>query len=171
MVDFISDNWLIVVIALVIGIAIAFWIWGGGKKPSVTDQTDHHDNIGFDRAIEDSAEEVGDFASTPGHKQDGTQAKYESSSPAGRPNIVAAVGEPDDLRKIKGIGPKLNALLTELGVSRYDQIAGWGEREIAEVDPYLGAFKGRIVRDNWVDQAGYLAKNDIAGFEAKYGKL
>ncbi len=88
-----------------------------------------------------------------------------------KPAIPAAVGEPDNLRLIKGVGPKLNALLNELGITRYDQIAAWKEAEIAEVDKYLDNFSGRIQRDAWIDQAKFLAKDDIAGFEKKYGKL
>ncbi|HWJ69677.1 MAG TPA: hypothetical protein VNS79_06505 [Sphingobium sp.] len=85
--------------------------------------------------------------------------------------VPAAAGEPDDLRRIKGLGPKLNGLLAGLGITRYDQIAGWGDREIALVDAQLGNFKGRIVRDNWVEQAKFLASGDADGFEAKFGKL
>jgi predicted flap endonuclease-1-like 5' DNA nuclease len=85
--------------------------------------------------------------------------------------IPAAVGKPDDLLQIKGVGPKLNALLISLGVTRFDQIAKWGTSEIAKVDAHLGTFKGRIDRDEWVEQSGLLARGDIAGFESKYGKL
>lgn len=85
--------------------------------------------------------------------------------------IPAAVGEPDNLRLIKGLGPKLNSLLVELGITRYDQIAAWGDAEIAKVDAHLGTFKGRIVRDNWIEQARLLANGDTAGFEEKFGKL
>ena len=85
--------------------------------------------------------------------------------------IPGAVGEPDNLLQVKGIGPKLNTLLTSLGVRRFDQIAAWGSGEIAKVDGHLGAFKGRIVRDSWVEQATLLARGDVAGFEAKFGKL
>lgn len=85
--------------------------------------------------------------------------------------IPAAAGAPDDLRVIKGLGPKLNSLLNDLGITRYDQIAAWGEPEIAKVDGHLGTFKGRIVRDSWIEQAKLLAKGDEAGFEAKFGKL
>lgn len=98
-------------------------------------------------------------------------AQAQEAAASGKPRIAAAVGEPDDLRKIKGIGPKLNTLLGELGVARYDQIATWTAADVAEVDPYLGTFKGRITRDNWIEQAGFLAKGDIAGFEARFGKL
>ena len=62
-------------------------------------------------------------------------------------------------------------LLTELGITRYAEIAGWSDNDIAAIDARLGNFKGRPVRDQWVDQAKYLAAGDIAGFEAKYGKL
>jgi predicted flap endonuclease-1-like 5' DNA nuclease len=85
--------------------------------------------------------------------------------------IPAAVGDPDDLLQIKGIGPKLNTLLISLGVTRFDQIAAWGAAEIDKVDDHLGNFKNRITRDSWVEQAGLLAKGMIAEFEAKFGKL
>lgn len=98
-------------------------------------------------------------------------AQAAEAQASGKPRIAAAVGEPDDLRKIKGIGPKLNTLLGELGVARYDQIAAWTAADVAEIDPYLGTFKGRIERDGWIEQAGFLARGDIAGFEAKFGKL
>lgn len=85
--------------------------------------------------------------------------------------IPAAVGSPDDLLQIKGVGPKLNDLLIGLGVRRFDQIANWGAAETAKVDEHLGAFKGRIDRDMWIEQAGLLARGAIAEFEAKFGKL
>lgn len=85
--------------------------------------------------------------------------------------VPAAVGAPDDLRLIKGLGPKLNAVLTDLGVTRFDQIAAWNDDEVAKVDAHLGTFKGRIARDNWIEQAKLLASDDTAGFEAKFGKL
>lgn len=98
-------------------------------------------------------------------------AQAAEAQASGKPRIAAAVGDPDDLRKIKGIGPKLNTLLGELGIARYDQIAAWTAADVAEIDPYLGTFKGRIERDGWIEQAGFLARGDIAGFEAKFGKL
>jgi predicted flap endonuclease-1-like 5' DNA nuclease len=75
------------------------------------------------------------------------------------------------LLQIKGIGPKLNDLCHRLGVTRFDQIAKWGAGDIAEVDQHLGTFRGRIVRDGWIEQAGLLASGNTAAFEAKFGKL
>ncbi|MEV8465294.1 NADH-quinone oxidoreductase subunit NuoE [Fluviibacterium sp. DFM31] len=65
----------------------------------------------------------------------------------------------DDLKKIKGIGPKLEEALNEIGVYHFDQIAGWTEAEVAWVDENLIAFKGRVSRDDWVAQAKELIKD------------
>lgn len=111
-------------------------------------------------------------ASPPAPATADTPAVEPVTVPAPTPPAVAAsVDGGDDLLKLKGVGPKLGALLTELGVTRYAQIAGWSEDDIAAIDAKLGNFKGRPVRDQWIDQARYLAAGDIAGFEAKYGKL
>ena len=79
-----------------------------------------------------------------------------------------ALGEPreggaDDLKKIKGIGPKLEKLLNEMGFFHYDQIAGWTEDEVLWVDHNLKGFKGRVSRDEWVPQAKQLATGDHTG--------
>ena len=84
---------------------------------------------------------------------------------------VTAGEASDNLIQLKGVGPKLVTLLNELGVTRFGQIAAWTDADLAAVDARLGNFKGRPVRDHWVDQAKYLAAGDLAGFEAKYGKL
>jgi predicted flap endonuclease-1-like 5' DNA nuclease len=77
----------------------------------------------------------------------------------------------DDLCVIKGVGPKFADALRGLGFNRYEQIAGLSPTEIERLDPQLGAFSGRIARDRIVEQAAYLARNDIDGFEQRFGKL
>ena len=66
-------------------------------------------------------------------------------------------GKPDDLQQISGIGPKLEEKLNAMGVWHYRQIAAWGPEEVSWVDDQLN-FKGRIARDDWIAQAGELAK-------------
>lgn len=75
----------------------------------------------------------------------------------------------DDLSRIKGVGPKLVALLGELGVTSYAQIAAWDTAAIAKIDAQLGRFAGRITRDQWVEQAKLLAAGDETGFASKFG--
>jgi predicted flap endonuclease-1-like 5' DNA nuclease len=78
---------------------------------------------------------------------------------------------PDDLGRIKGLGPKLQALLPTLGVTSFAQIADWNEADLARIDPQLGPFAGRPVRDSWIEQAKFLAAGDVAGFEDRFGKV
>ena len=66
------------------------------------------------------------------------------------------VGSPDDLKKIKGIGPKLERKLHSLGITRFDQVAAFTRDDIERVDNELD-FKGRIHRENWIGQARDLA--------------
>lgn len=77
----------------------------------------------------------------------------------------------DKLTQIKGLGPKANKILTELGITRFSQIAAWTEADIAEIDPKMGAFSGRITREHWVEQAKLLDSGDIATFESNFGAL
>lgn len=77
----------------------------------------------------------------------------------------------DDLSRIKGLGPKLQKLLPTLGLSTFAQIAALTDSDLAELDTKLGAFAGRPAKDNWVEQAKYLAAGDTAGFEARFGKV
>lgn len=65
-------------------------------------------------------------------------------------------GQADDLKKISGVGPKLEGLLHENGVFHFDQVAAWTDSEVAYMDDKL-SFKGRIHRDNWIEQAAKLA--------------
>lgn len=79
-------------------------------------------------------------------------------------------GTADDLKMIKGVGPKLEALLHSLGFYHFDQVATWTAAEIAWVDRNLDGFKGRVVRDRWVAQARILAAGGQTEFSqrAKY---
>jgi len=89
----------------------------------------------------------------------GVKASIDSSGPA------------DDLTRLKGVGPKFVARLNELGISRYDQIAGLNANEAAHLDERLGPFQGRLARDRVIEQADLLARGDTESFEEKFGKL
>ncbi len=67
----------------------------------------------------------------------------------------------DDLKEIKGIGKVIEKKLNDLGVFHFEQIAAWDEKAIALVDEHL-AFKGRIKREKWIEQAKELAKQKEA---------
>ncbi len=93
-----------------------------------------------------------------------------ASSPALQ-NVLPAplAGVPDDLKWISGVGPKLEETLNGLGVYHFEQIADWSQAEIDWVDDYLN-FSGRIVRDNWIEQAKALAKGGWDEYVRVFGK-
>ena len=62
----------------------------------------------------------------------------------------------DDLTRIKGIGPAISKKLHDLDIRRFEQIAGWDEADVDRVNQQL-RFKGRIQRENWIEQAKALA--------------
>lgn len=82
----------------------------------------------------------------------------------------AREGGPDDLKRIKGIGPKLEKMLHRMGVFHYDQIAAWNDGEVSWVDENLKGFRGRVSRDGWVDQARRLAAGGKAELPRQAGE-
>lgn len=169
MLTLITTNPIPFILALIIGLATAWWIWG--RLPDV--DADADGDIGADAdagmgRADPAPAPVTASVATPAPVAAPVMAPAPAPAPAappvplavadldhGKPKIAAAVGEPDDLTRIKGIGPKLNDLCHSLGVSRFDQIANWSADDVAEVDQHL-KMKGRIDRDDWIGQAKLL---------------
>ncbi|MBO9450249.1 NADH-quinone oxidoreductase subunit NuoE [Tropicibacter sp. R16_0] len=94
-------------------------------------------------------------------------AEPEAEAEAGdKPATLDAArdGKADDLKMIKGVGPKLEGVLNDIGIFHYDQIAAWTEAEVAWADQNLVGFKGRVSRDDWVAQAKLLATGEETEF-------
>ena len=102
----------------------------------------------------------------PAAKPAAAKAKAEAPSAAvsapqapAKPTTLSAPrgGKADDLKLIKGVGPKMEALLHKLGFYHFDQMAAWTAKDVAWVDENLEDFKGRATREDWVQQAKDLA--------------
>ncbi|MGZ8310671.1 MAG: hypothetical protein ACXWUP_08475 [Allosphingosinicella sp.] len=85
--------------------------------------------------------------------------------------LSGSAGPADNLEQLKGVGPKFAVRLIELGITRFEQLASFSEAELVHLDERLGPFRGRLVRDRVAEQADYLARGDIDGFEERFGKL
>ncbi|MGV6811383.1 MAG: hypothetical protein ACWA47_03985, partial [Brevirhabdus sp.] len=98
--------------------------------------------------------------------------KDEGSDEGTRPEALTGPrdGGADDLKMIKGIGPKLEKLCNTMGFYHFDQIAAWSADEIAWVNANLEGFKGRVSRDNWVEQAKTLAAGGSTEFANRVKK-
>jgi len=101
-----------------------------------------------------------------------TAARTAEAVEPGKPALLAApkAGKADDLKQIKGVGPGLEKALNDLGVWHFAQIASWNAEEVAWVDANLVKFKGRIARDNWVEQAKLLVAGGQTAFSERVKK-
>lgn len=79
-------------------------------------------------------------------------------------------GKADNLKLIKGVGPKLEVALNDIGIYHFDQVAGWSAAEVAWADQNLVGFKGRVSRDDWVTQAQALADGEETEFAKRAKK-
>ena len=114
---------------------------------------------------ETPAEEAKEEAPTEEAKEEAPTEEAKEEAPAeeapkeeAKEEAAPAEGEGDDLTKISGVGPVLVGKLNEQGVTTFAQIAAFTAEDIARVDEAL-SFKGRIEREEWVEQA----KKLIAG--------
>ncbi|MDN3644807.1 hypothetical protein QWY75_01155 [Pontixanthobacter aestiaquae] len=180
MMELAQANWPLLVAALVIGLLAAWWIFVAMRRTKVdTDTSDVLDEgkgpANRNQALIDApaaAETPPIAVPAAGIAGAGTAvaAATEHAVEAAKANADTS-NEADDLTRIKGVGPKLKSLLISLGVTKFEQIANWTDAEIDEIDAQLGRFEGRIRRDNWMEQAKFLAADDTAGYEGKFGKL
>lgn len=193
MMQMVETWWPLFVVALLLGIAIAWWIFASSRKTQVRDHS------GADVLDEGAAPAARNQALIDAAPAAAVQPPIVPPGVAGAGTAVAAAVEAqqirmaeeaeaaeaeapsappaspssasDDLTRIKGIGGKLDELLASLGVTSFAQIAAWNDADIDRIDAQLGRFQGRIRRDSWVEQARLLAEGNTAGYEEKFGRL
>ena len=95
-------------------------------------------------------------------------ADLETPTPVPAPAETAPAYRLTDL---KGLGPKVAARLTELGIDTVAALAALTDDQAAALNAQLGPFAGRMERDRWREQARLLVAGDRTGFEAAFGKL
>lgn len=91
-----------------------------------------------------------------------TKEVFETDAPKpeafGGANLESAKANPDDLKKIKGVGPVMEGILNGHGCYTFEQVAGLSDKDVEWVAANINTFPDRIVRDDWVGQAKKLAK-------------
>lgn len=153
MSELLAEHWILLVIALVIGLIVAWFLLRTNRRTRVTGASKDVLDEGADRAQRNTA------------LVDAPPAATRDPEPV----IKVSDGNGDDLTRIKGVGPKLAATLESLGVTSFAQVAAWDDAEIDRIDAQLGRFEGRIRRDDWVGQARLLADGKEAEYTGKYG--
>jgi predicted flap endonuclease-1-like 5' DNA nuclease len=167
MPEWLNDFWPVVLIAVLICAILAFLLLRPRQKVRLSDSAPTRPHMverdqpqrGEGRSIADTmaaatSDVTGDIIEAPVHA-----------------HLPGASGPPDDLQRLKGVGPKFAEILNERGIIRFEQLARLGPDEVQRLDPTLGPFRGRLTRDRVTEQADYLARGDVDGFEARFGKL
>ena len=164
--EFIELYWPVFLVALVIGAIAGYLIFRPRQRITLTDDRPvrPHMAVAAEPAREGRgvADEAAAAASDVAGQMIGARVHEE---------LPGATGTPDDLARLKGVGPKFAALLNERGITRFEQIAKLSPGQVESIDAALGAFRGRFARDRIVEQADYLARGDIDGYQARFGKL
>jgi large subunit ribosomal protein L21 len=128
----------------------------GGAKPSKKAAAKKADAAPKEKAPKAQAPEA-EAPKTETPKAEAKAAPKTKAAEAPTAIFTAPAGEPDDLKKISGVGPALEKKLHAAGVTRFEQVAAFTAEDIAKLDEHLN-FKGRIERDDWVGQASALAE-------------
>jgi predicted flap endonuclease-1-like 5' DNA nuclease len=164
--EFIQVYWPVFLVALIIGVIVGYLVFRPRQSVRLSDSAPIRPHMSQPSDPADEGKNITDEAaaavSDVAGQVLGTHVHQE---------LPGASGTPDDLLKLKGVGPKLAAILNDRGITRFEQIAGLSEGQVEALDASLGAFRGRFERDRIVEQADYLSRDDITGYEAKFGKL
>jgi predicted flap endonuclease-1-like 5' DNA nuclease len=170
-----QNDLVIIIVALVVGLIVAFWAFRRRGASALPENKAAPEN-----RVAPPRPSPPPPARVDGREGNGLQDEFAAATKdvAGEilgvdahPTAHGPSGPPDNLQMLKGVGPKLAAQLNENGITRFDQLARLGENEVTMLDDRMGAFRGRIARDRLVEQACYLAEADTDGFEAKFGRL
>ena len=161
---FLQEYLLVFLVAIAIGAIIGFLVFRPRQKVRLTDSAPVRPHMAMSKRTEGNG--IGDEVAAATSDVAG-----EIISARVHENLPGASGPPDNLERLKGVGPKFAQLLASQGIVRFDQIARLSPGEVERLDESLGAFRGRISRDRIVDQADYLARGDEDGFEQRFGKL
>ena len=151
------------VVFIVIGLLLG-WIFCSELKPLVQpNETSAAPSAPEPATVSEPAPATAPVAQAP---------EVEAVEDAVRPEALSGArdGGADELKMIKGVGPKLVKLLNTLGFYHFDQIAKWSAEEISWVDDNLEGFKGRASRDEWVSQASTLAEGEMTEFSSRVKK-
>lgn len=159
---FLTEYWPIILVAALIGIVTGYFYFKPRQRVTLSDSTPVRPHMTHNGEGKGVADEAAAATSDVAGQILGTKVHAE---------LPGAEGAPDDLQQLKGVGPKMAALLNERGITRFDQIAGLSAGQVEALDANLGAFKGRLTRDRVVEQADYLSRGDTDGYAVKFGNL
>jgi predicted flap endonuclease-1-like 5' DNA nuclease len=163
--EFLEIYWPVFLVGLIIGLIVIYLVFRPKQHVRLSDSVPTRPHM-TNPAATGEGKDITDEAAAAASDVAG-----QILSARVHEELPGASGPPDDLIRLKGVGPKLATILNERGITRFEQIAKLSREQVEALDASLGAFKGRFERDRILEQADYLARGDVDGYEAKFGKL
>jgi predicted flap endonuclease-1-like 5' DNA nuclease len=164
--EFFQIYWPVFVVALLIGIVVGYLYFRPKQNVRLSDSVPLRPHMTHAPKKPSEGKNIADEAAAAASDIAGHLLRTNVHE-----ELPGASGPPDDLLRLKGVGPKLAAMLNERGITRFDQLAKLSPGQVETIDASLGAFRGRFERDRIQEQADLLARGDIGGYESKFGKL
>ena len=163
--EFVRDNWVLIAAATAIVLILIFLLLRPRQSVKLTESAPVRPHMAYAKPEAEGRGLAGEAAAAASDVSGELLGARVHQALAGRG------GDGDDLVKLKGVGPKFADALRVAGFRRFEQLAGLSAAEVERLDGQLGAFRGRITRDRIVEQAQFLARKDIDGYEKTFGKL
>jgi predicted flap endonuclease-1-like 5' DNA nuclease len=108
----------------------------------------------------------GDWQGLMKHNEKAMAGKPRAAAAAGAATAVAAA--PDDLTQINGIGPRIQSILNEGGISTYAELEHANSGDLRSIIAVGGALPPSSL-DSWPTQASYASRGDWSGL-ASYNR-
>ena len=183
-----ANYWPVVIVAVVIGLLLGLWAFRPRQRVTLSRDSEPrrpHMTAPASPSIPDQSVTLDRQPPSPRDRDGGGEGEGITDGAAAAASDIAGAflgtavhdqlpgsqGIPDDFQRMKGVGPKFATLLGTHGITRFADLAALDDASIASLDDAMGPFKGRLARDRVIEQAGYLAAGNHAGYEAQFGKL
>jgi len=161
--EVLRENWPIILVAIAVALILAFVLLRPRQRVRLSDSAPLRPHMAHPRPPEGRG--------LAGEAAAATRDVTGEFIGAPVPRALGGEKGVDDLLLLKGVGPRLASQLHDLGFHCFEQLAHLTPTEIDRIEAQLGAFRGRLTRDRIVEQATYLARKDIDGYEERFGKL
>lgn len=164
--EFMTIYWPVLLVGVLIGAIVGYLMFRPRQRIRLSDETPVRPHMAV--VVKRGGEGRGLAAEAAAAASDVAGAVLSARV---HDQLPGAIGAPDDLQKLKGVGPKFASMLAERGILRFDQLSRLSHGQVETLDAEMGPFRGRFARDRIIEQADYLARGDLDGYRAKFGAL
>ena len=130
---------------------------GNNFKSLMEDPNNYADVHGLTHKNKPSFDKVVEEAVVEDVEPETTDTNVKTSSLLDSIGVFdSSTQQADDLKKVKGIGPKMEETLNQIGIYTFAQVSKMTKKEYDLLDSITGSFPGRAERDDWAGQANKL---------------